>query len=48
VLGLRWLRKASDGSRSDPAVSVLRERYARGDIGKEEFEAKLRDLGGRP
>jgi putative membrane protein len=48
VLGIRWLRKASEGSRSDPAVSVLRERYARGDIGKEEFEAKLRDLGGRP
>jgi uncharacterized membrane protein len=48
VLGIRWLRKASEGPRSDPAVSVLRERYARGDIGKEEFEAKLKDLGGRP
>ena len=48
VLGIRWLRKASEGSRSDPAVSVLRERYARGDISKEEFESKLRDLGGRP
>jgi len=47
VLGIRWLRKASEGAPSDPAVSVLRERYARGEIGKEEFDAKLRDLGGR-
>jgi uncharacterized membrane protein len=47
VLGIRWLRKASEGSPSDPAVSVLRERYARGEISKEEFDAKLRDLGGR-
>lgn len=47
VLGIRWLRKASEGPRSDPAVSILRERYARGDISKEEFDAKLRDLGGR-
>ena len=48
VLGIRWLRKAREGPQSDSAVSVLRERYARGDISKEEFDAKLRDLGGRP
>ena len=48
VLGIRWLRQAREGSRYDPAVSVLRERYARGEISKEEFDAKLRDLGGRP
>jgi uncharacterized membrane protein len=47
VLGIRWLRKANESSRFDPAVSVLRERYARGEISKEEFDAKLRDLGAK-
>ncbi len=48
VLGIRWLMRTTDRHRSDPAVSVLRERYARGEISKEEFEAKMRDLGGPP
>jgi len=26
-------------------MQILRERYARGDISREEFEAKRRDLG---
>ena len=30
----------------DPAISLLRERYARSEITKEEFDAKLRALGG--
>jgi uncharacterized membrane protein len=46
VFGIRWLKRSPDGSRSDPAISVLRERYARGEVSKEEFDAKLRDLGG--
>jgi len=47
VLGIRWLMRATDGSHStDRAVALLRERYARGDIGKEEFDAKMRDLAG--
>lgn len=29
----------------DPAISLLRERYARSEITKEEFDAKLRTLG---
>jgi len=29
-------------------VALLRERYARGEIGKDEFDAKMRDLGGSP
>ncbi len=31
-------------SGTDRAVEILRERYARGEINKEEFEARRRDL----
>jgi putative membrane protein len=52
VLGLRWLMKVSARRVSDPALDILRQRYARGEISKEEFEAKKRDLSstdtGRP
>ncbi len=53
LLGLaflvRWLWRA--GSRvglpqpaDESAMEILKKRYARGEIGKEEFEAKKRDL----
>jgi putative membrane protein len=45
VLGIRWLLSQSRGPRSDSALEILRERYARGEINKEEFEARKRDLG---
>jgi len=32
------------GARPDSALEILRERYVRGESGKEEFEAKKRDL----
>ena len=44
VLGIRWLVTQGRDSRSDRALAILRERYARGEINKEEFEAKRRDL----
>ncbi|HZR45696.1 MAG TPA: SHOCT domain-containing protein [Candidatus Manganitrophaceae bacterium] len=33
-----------EGGSSDRAVEILRERYARGEINKEEFEERKRDL----
>ena len=53
VLGIvvlaKWLISGSRGGHptgEDRALGILRERYARGEIGKEEFEARKRDLGG--
>jgi putative membrane protein len=47
VLGIRWLIRQGHGERPDRALDILRERYARGEINKEEFEARRKDLGGR-
>ncbi len=45
VLAIRWLVTQGRESRAtDPALDILRQRYARGDISKEEFEAKKKDL----
>jgi putative membrane protein len=44
VFAIRWLAGQTDRSRSDRARDILRERYARGEINKDEFEAKQRDL----
>ncbi len=44
VLAVRWLMSEAKDRRSDSALEILRQRYARGEINKEEFEAKKRDL----
>ena len=44
VLGIRWLAHQGPRSPSDAALKILRQRYARGEINREEFEAKKRDL----
>lgn len=51
ILGIvvlaKWLFGGGSGGRQtgeDRALGALRERYARGEIGKEEFEQKRRDL----
>ena len=42
VLGIRWLVTQGRVSQSDTALDILRQRYARGEIDKEEFEARKR------
>lgn len=44
VLGVRWLMSDHKERRSDSALEILRQRYARGEINKEEFDAKKKDL----
>ena len=44
VAGIRWLPGQERRGGSDRALEILRERYARGEIGKEEFDARMRDL----
>ncbi len=48
VLAVRWLRKdargAQHGTSANAALEILKERYARGEIGREEFQAKKQDL----
>ncbi|MFQ5741481.1 MAG: SHOCT domain-containing protein [Acidobacteriota bacterium] len=47
VLLLRWLLEQTrprGGSSGESALEILKKRYAKGEIDKEEFEAKKRDL----
>lgn len=45
---IRWLQSQSSsdrGARSKTPLEIIQERYARGEIDKEEYEQKKRDLG---
>ena len=44
VLGIRWLLRQGRPEAGDSAREILRQRYARGEINREEFEAKRKDL----
>jgi len=49
ALAVRWLGRVGSGigtvrTQEESALEILKKRYARGEIGKEEFEAKKRDL----
>jgi len=41
----RWLNRHGKAAPPETALEILRKRYARGEIDKEEFEAKKHDLG---
>jgi len=47
IVGIRWLIGKGKEQKQDSAIEILRQRYARGEINKDEFEAKKKDLGGR-
>lgn len=45
VLLVRYLiRQGRSSEREDSALEILKRRYARGEIGKDEYESKRRDL----
>jgi putative membrane protein len=44
VVAIRWFLVQGQEARSDTALQILRERYARGELSREEFEARKRDL----
>jgi putative membrane protein len=44
VAGTWWLAMVVRSARRNSALEILRERYARGEISKEEYETRRRDL----
>ena len=48
IAGIRWLTKGIGTSGAEPppdrALAILRERYARGEINRDEFERLRRDV----
>jgi len=44
IVGLRWLLGKGRSLRTDSALTILRERYARSEINKDEFDQKLKEL----
>ncbi len=44
VLGIRWLITQGREPRADSPLDILKKRYARGEIDKEDYEAKKREL----
>lgn len=46
VLVAKWVGASNAAPRTSTPLEILKERYARGEIDKKEFEQKKQDLGG--
>jgi putative membrane protein len=46
IVSIRWLLGKGRERPPDSALEILRQRYARGEINKDEFEIRRKDLGG--
>jgi len=44
VVLARWLLRRDNGTANDRALALLNERYARGEIGRDEYLQKRQDL----
>ena len=44
VAAVWWVVRTVTPHRRDEALTILRERYARGEISREEYESRRRDL----
>lgn len=47
ILRAWWQPPSRSGHGSDAALDILRERYARGELSREQFEEMRRDLGSK-
>ena len=45
VIAVRWVVNPAQSRHEKSALDILQERYARGEIQREEYEQKKRDLG---
>ncbi|HET7873971.1 MAG TPA: SHOCT domain-containing protein [Methylomirabilota bacterium] len=44
IIAIRWFLRQTGQQHADTALQILRQRYARGEIDKDEFESRKRDL----
>ena len=44
IVAIRWLIGKGREQSTDSALEILRQRYARGEINKDEYEARKKDL----
>ena len=44
ILGVRWLRRQGPHGHSSTPLEILRARYARGELSRQDFESMRQDL----